>query len=197
LGCTERWKVRDRSVATDALETLGTIIDVDQRRDAIHLAVDPVEAGEKLYPAQDIGLSGGKAWAAGTAIKPLGVVDPFLKTPVFPGQRFWLVIYPRKINSLRHVWSHPDIPDVPELLPPLSKVAFSEAWLRDYISKAGCPGYDETIHGAIDAAENGEDYVFFSGRDAHGEIPKEFWDHLEVLTGRKFAFRPTGFSCSC
>ena len=37
-----------RSVATDALETLGTIIDDTQKRDAIHLAVEPVVAGERL-----------------------------------------------------------------------------------------------------------------------------------------------------
>lgn len=36
-----------RSVATDALETLGTIIDDKQKRDAIHLAVEPVVAGER------------------------------------------------------------------------------------------------------------------------------------------------------
>lgn len=35
-----------RSVSTDALETLGTIIDDRAGRDAIHLAVEPVHAGE-------------------------------------------------------------------------------------------------------------------------------------------------------
>jgi hypothetical protein len=39
-----------RSVATDALATLGTIIDDTQKRDAIHIAVEPVIAGERLRP---------------------------------------------------------------------------------------------------------------------------------------------------
>ena len=93
-----------RKVSTDALETLGTIIDENEKRDAIHLAVCPVVAKEKLHPGQDVG-------ADGTTKEPVGIVDPFLKQVVLPGQYFWLVIYPRQINSLRHVWSHPAFPD--------------------------------------------------------------------------------------
>ena len=37
------------TVATDALATLGTIIDETAGRDAIHLAVEPAVAVEKLY----------------------------------------------------------------------------------------------------------------------------------------------------
>jgi len=112
----EKMKNNDkRKVSTDALETLGTIIDEHEKRDAIHLAVEPVVAQEKLYPAQDVG-------ADGTKNNPVGIVDPFLKELVNPGQRFWLVIYPRPINSLRHVWTHPAFPD--EI--PLGKV-FKEA----------------------------------------------------------------------
>jgi hypothetical protein len=95
----------NRSVFTDALETLGTIIDDTQKRDAIHLAVEPVQADEKLYPGQHIGLKhNGKAGITGI---PSGIVDPFLSGPVFPDQWFWLVVFPRKITSLRHVWTHP------------------------------------------------------------------------------------------
>lgn len=45
----------DRAVFTDALHTLGTVIDATQGRDAIHLAVEPVIAGEMLKPGQDVG----------------------------------------------------------------------------------------------------------------------------------------------
>ena len=190
-----------RSVATDALETLGTIIDATQKRDAIHLAVEPVVAGQTLAPGQDVGLIEGRAYI----VKPehqLGIVDPFLKEPVKKDQRFWLVVYPRQIHSLRHVWTHPSFADAPELADlkapvPTDRKAASEAWLRDFISTADCPGYEETIGAAVTSGEDGDEYVRFSGSEAHGDIPPEFWDHLEIVTGRKFSNRPAYFSCSC
>src|SRR5580698_4671880 len=95
-----------RSVSTDALETLGTIIDERAGRDAIHLAVEPVVAGETLIAGADVGfLEDGTV--GGSAKTLLGIVDPFLKSPVLSGERFWLVVYPRQITSLRHVWTHP------------------------------------------------------------------------------------------
>lgn len=102
-----------RSVSTDALETLGMIHFKPEHRDAIHLAVEPIEAGEQLHPAQPIGIgSDGKAYGRNNGtIKVLGIVDPFLAHPVQAGQRFWLVVQPRRITSLRHVWSHPDFPE--------------------------------------------------------------------------------------
>lgn len=108
-----------RTVTTDALETLGTIIGAGEARDAIHLAVEPVEAGERLCIGEIVGLGlDGKAYAVepdgrapvGFVVKPLGIVDPFLKGGPKKGERFWLVVMPRQIRSLRHVWEHPDFP---------------------------------------------------------------------------------------
>jgi len=97
-----------RSPHTDALETLGMIHFKPEARDAIHLAVEPVEAGENLGVGFDVGIGAdGKAYRAVPGIKPLGIVDPFLPQPVGKGERFWLVVYPRMITSLRHVWEHP------------------------------------------------------------------------------------------
>jgi hypothetical protein len=105
-----------RSVSTDALETLGTIIGPNEKRDAIHLAVEPVIAAQDLNPGDNIGFVGNGS-AVGYCAKPLGIVDPFIKGVVKKGQRFWLVVYPRQITSLRHVWSHPSFPEKEEELP--------------------------------------------------------------------------------
>lgn len=103
----------NRSTHTDALATLGTIINAGEKRDAIHLAVEPVIAGEDLFPGEHIGLVDGNAFrhngdSLDSKIKLLGIVDPFLDMPVAKGERFWLIVYPRQITSLRHVWAHPD-----------------------------------------------------------------------------------------
>lgn len=190
-------------VATDALETLGTLIPANSGRDAIHLAVEPVVAGEALVPGQRIKLIGNEAFSANDA-DAIGIVDPFLKLRVMPDDRFWLVVLPRTITSLRHVWSHPAFPeelafhaDADEHYVVPDKTA-SEQWIRDWIKGADCPDYEELMAAAVGGGNQWSDeYLHFNGVDAHGEIPAEFWVHAEIVTGRKITTRPTYFSCSC
>jgi hypothetical protein len=42
-----------------------------------------------------------------------------------------------------------------------------------------------------------DEYMHFDGRDAHGEIPPEFWQHVEIVLGYKPEHSPSSFSCSC
>lgn len=193
-----------RSVATDALATLGTIIEESAGRDAIHLAVEPVVAAHQLRPGDDVGFIEG---GVGFCENPVGIVDPFLKSTVRKGQRFWLVVYPRQITSLRHVWTHPAFENatIPTMPNNSMRKAESEIWLRNFCHTADCPGY-ESVMELIDKGkisnEYGdsyvdEQYVHFNGSDAHYAIPPEFWDHVEIVLGRKMVNRPTYFSCSC
>lgn len=99
-----------RSVSTDALDTLGMIHFREEKRDAIHLAVEPVKAGTTLKPGEPIIVNNGVAELAPRTIAQ-GIVDPFLTSDVKEGERFWFVMMPRKVQSLRHVWSHPDFPE--------------------------------------------------------------------------------------
>jgi hypothetical protein len=194
-----------RTVSTDALETLGSIIGDKEKRDAIHLAVEPVTAGETIWPGQNIGLHEGKAYATGDhrKIKALGIADPFLKNRAETGSRFWLIIYPRQITSLRHVWSHPDFEEAAETAPekPLSSKEASEKWLREFIANADCPSsYDLVVSTALTNKSSwSEEYLHFQDSDAHGDIPPEFWDHIEVVTGVIIPAenRAKYFSCSC
>ena len=91
----------------DALETLGTKISEGEQRDAVHVAVLPVEAAHPMHPGDHVGLLNGKA--SFDAKEQVGIVDPFLSSRVQPGECFWLMLYPRTITSLRHEWTHPAI----------------------------------------------------------------------------------------
>jgi hypothetical protein len=88
---------------------LGRLItDGDRRRDAVHVAVAPVTAAGRLAPGQHVGfVRPGDTELVGAGETPIGVVDPFLRADVQPGQRFWLFMYPNTVTSLRHVWTHP------------------------------------------------------------------------------------------
>jgi hypothetical protein len=188
-----------RKVSTDALETLGTIIQTG-KRDAIHLAVEPVIAGERLWPGHDVGIVDGKATTKAT--KKLGIVDPFIKGAVPEGEMFWLIVYPRTITSLRHVWEHPDFsgyvgPDPEEVRKEQEKDE-SEEWLREFCHTHDIPAYGEVVENFLRGKSDGE-YFHFSGTDASGSIPDEFWDHMEKVTGKEIKSRQRAayFSCSC
>lgn len=183
-----------RSVATDALETLGTIIDDTAKRDAIHLAVTPAVAGQRLEAGWHVTVTDGIAMSADEP-DALGIVDPFLRNPVRKGQRFWLVIYPRKITSLRHVWSHPALPDEIGLDAIATSKVESERWLRDFCAQRGITY--ELVIGGIASLSDGDWSVSLGREEGGGDIPPELWAHAEVVLGRKIDKRPTYFSCSC
>lgn len=190
-------------VSTDALGTLGTIIDETAGRDAIHLAVEPVMAGEKLYPGSHVRMKDGKAEAGGETV---GIVDPFLKGPVYEGQWFWFVIYPRAITSLRHVWSHPAFADVSAapVEPAIDTKSDSEKWMRAWAVKHMSDDYYSDDYGAkrseesayASALEAGEDNHVGPYEDARDHIDSEWWDYWEAITGKK-GNREDWFSCGC
>jgi hypothetical protein len=214
-------EVVKHTVHTDALETLGNLIDASQARDAIHLAVEPVVAGEVLVPGQHVGLSSDKK-AVTEGVKFVGIVDPFLKTHVLPDQMFWLVVYPREITSLRHVWSHPDF-EVLQIDAGVlgQKQEAAKTWIENYAQELSGYEYggdnpadeDDTYHEVtyqelMETAEThctgtskyGGDYVVKGGMlEGVGTNP-EFWEHFKTLTGKEPVGddkKPNFFSCSC
>lgn len=193
----------ERSVSTDALETLGKIHIRQERRDAIHLAVIPAEAGRTLRPGAHVTLVEEKAFAADSN-DGIGIVDPFLRAPVFQGERFWLVIYPRKITSLRHVWSHPDIPEEKPL------TAYGDD--SDIASEARAAVHELAVNLGIsdEAMMEGakkwlgsggdyEGYMHFGVDLDYGWDMEKFWDAYTLLTGETVpdGKRTSFFSCSC
>lgn len=190
-----------RSVATDAIATLGTIIGAEQKRDAIHIAVEPVVAAHILRPGEHVGFVGGKK-EVGVSKKPIGIIDPFLTSPVLAGQTAWLFVYPRQITSLRHVWAHPAFGDEGAVPLPLQDTkerekAESESWMDDYANSIHVYR-EELVRHACDYLDNGE-YWIEDGRFEGMDVPDEFWDHLEKITGRTVPADERGhfFSCSC
>lgn len=94
---------------------LGQIIDGEATRDAVHVAVAPVIAAEDLRAGQSVGTR--SKWNADVVamVPGIGVVDPFLTSPVKAGQRFWMFLYPGTVTGLRHDWTHPEFPTDDEL----------------------------------------------------------------------------------
>ncbi|SHG87174.1 hypothetical protein [Bradyrhizobium erythrophlei] len=194
-------------------QTIGRLLQGPTDRDAIHVAVAPVYCFETIYPGQHIGFVDGNAErgivsAKVPAERMIGIADPFLRSPIGSGGMFWMFLYPNTVTGLKHLWKHPAF-DVDVAKAVADKKAASEAWLRNFCENSDGPSYDNLIKAALNGgawADEEDSYYSISiedghfgvyGTDAHGEIPSEFWDHLEALTGFKVTERPEYFSCSC
>ena len=197
-------------MAQDAVATMGNILPPDAGgRDAVHVAVFSATSAERMFPGQHVAIvpREGEADAhVKSTGETAGIVDPFLRQPVPPGERFWVYLYPRTITALSHRWSHPAFEKTDTVyVAPSSKLA-SEQWLRDFVERSDCPSY-EAVLGLASAwwdsrGDSWDDqYLLVSGSDAHGEIPPEFWEHIGVVLGRQMSNpsrgRPSYFSCSC
>lgn len=190
-----------RTVTTDALETLGQIHTRQERRDAIHLAVEPVEAVETLRPGAHITVRGGKAWETSPYSElALGIVDPFLETPVLAGQRFWFVMYPRQVHSLRHVWTHPAFPSDEVAVAPAETDAVKAAALaiRNMAADLDC-SVERLMDGAAEFLRTGQ-YLRFGHDLDYLWDTREFWHCYELVTGESVGNGGDPgffFNCSC
>lgn len=170
---------------------LGRLIETPQNRDAIHVAVAPVEAAEDLQAGQHIGFVDREANTVGssTVLPMFGIVDPFLKTGVKRGQTFWAFLYPGTIRSLRHEWTHSEFAAIADKR--------SELWIRQWADNKGLD-YDEVMAYAEQYLTRG-DYWCEGGRFEGESVPYEFWTHYEAVTGVTVEEKDRGsfFSCSC
>jgi hypothetical protein len=188
---------------TDALDTLGSIITENEKRDAIHLAVYNAVAAHTLRPGDDVGFQADGAVGIYTD-NPVGIVDPFLKSNVQKGQRFWLVVYPRQITSLRHVWTHPAFPEGDEVVKTEvvgnSFVDISKRWIEEFARKLSMT-YGQLMAAAQDRVDRGH-YTLDNGAyyaDCDDEFPT-FWMHYQIVTGvalPKDTHAGSFFTCSC
>ena len=185
----------------ETIQTLGQFLPEhhNQSRDAIHIAVMPVEAGEDLKPGQKLRLRYGTnsvVLSGSYNDDYIGRADPFIDDwRIKKGQKFWMWLRPGTITGLRHEWVHPTIDCEQKPLGP------SELWLREFAEKWNFD-YGEMITEALEK----DGYIVARGRDLHdaGELdPGEedlFWQHIEIITGEKVSEghkKNFGWSCSC
>ena len=186
-------------MSTQYTPNLGSDCDSAAARDAVHVAVAPAVAGRDLAVGERVRLGeDGKAWPCED--DAIGIVDPFRRYGVEEGSHFWLCLFPGTVTGLRHAWTHPAMPEGPVSRKTHTQEE-SEAWLREFINKSDCPDYHTVIGAAVNHPGGSWDneYLHFSGQDAHGDIPPEFWDHVENVTGQSVPpnVRAKSFSCSC
>jgi hypothetical protein len=181
---------------------LGQLIDATAQRDAIHIAIVPLIAGETLYRGDKFRL---KFNTHNVALRgdyntkeALGIVDPFLEdNSIDEGDRFYGVLFPGTVTGMRHQWQHPAFEENKPI-----KLNEHEEWLRDFADRWNFD-YEHLIEVGTTPGE--WRYITARGIDLHnrgdlGEDHDLFWFHLEGMTGKKFddAHKDEmGWSCSC
>lgn len=186
---------------------IGKLIDdVNAQRDAVHVAIIPLIAGEELRIGSKIKLKFGSTDialdASYNAEDAIGIVDPFLDSEkayyIEKGQRFYGFLFPGTVTGMRHHWQHPKFENIQV---PQNE---HEAWLRDFCDRWNFD-YHELIRAAIGLDDPEWRYVVAQGRDLHtreelGEDYDLFWHHFEALAGEKFDDdhkKAMQWSCSC
>lgn len=160
---------------------VGEIITTKADRDAIHMAIAPVIAGEDLEPGTHVGFEdNGTVVSYRQENQHVGIIDPFLKDKVKKGEQCWLFVYPKTIANLRHHWDHPRFINQ-------TTSSNSQKWLEDYASKHGIV-YGDMMLAVEKYVDSGCDEVgdyriddYYRGY----ETPPEFWDHFYVITGKR------------
>jgi len=186
----------------EKIPQFGKLITEPQMRDAVHIAVAPVTAGENLAPGTRIGFTG-NAFTVGADADIIGIVDPFLRQDVMEGEMFYMFLLPNTITSLRHEWTHPEFEKEAALqtMEPtflkLKGAIAEEKWVSDFADGIGS-NYTEIMDGADDYLASG-DYLVRGGTFEGYSIPDEFWDKYEIIKRKRIeeADRGSFISCSC
>jgi len=175
---------------------LGELIEGNQERDAIHVAIVPMVAAEMLRPGQRVGLVG--ETEAGVSGDVVGIVDPYLTDVVPKGSRFWLCLLPGTVTGMRHHWEHPAFNGHGIVSEAIQKEK-SKQWLMAQCEPLGIT-FEEMTDPYFDAINSGyvKTYQNESGRDHWFEIEEDFWKHYETYMGIKVPEEDRGgFTCSC
>ena len=158
--------------------------------DAVHIAVFQAEAQMRMKAGDNVDKTGYPASPF------VGIVDPYLKSTVEVGEKFWVFLYPRTITGLRHTWTHPAFLD--EDLERFDAIhmrsgreardpeGISQRYMENLASKldpwtSPCSA-DALVEAATRYLERG-DYLNVGLGDVQS-MPDDFWSHYSALTGR-------------
>ncbi len=100
------------------------------QKDAIHVAIVSVRAGKSMAPGQHFTMKDGEAVPANPK-DSVGVVSPFLRSNVMRGDSFWGLLKMDEIESVKHVWDHPQFSfEAPKTEPSRNK--YIESYSKEF-----------------------------------------------------------------
>lgn len=187
---------------------LGQLITEEVKRDAIHIALTPVRANEKLRPGQHVGLKPGSELFVGNFTPYIGIVDPFLTKPVKKDDIFYLCLYQNTVTGMRHHWIHPSFKEEDVSIKPLltvkSDIDIAKEGLASIAQMAGV-SYDKLYSALIDYAKY-DQYTYNGDNEDYSNVSiynkMKMWEYFTLISGIENTDTDNGyyampFSCSC
>lgn len=184
------------------------ITDKDAKRDAIHVAIAPVVAGQELRAAMHVYLKNGIALAHSYGLSrqsdTIGIVDPYIgKEDLKSGDRFYLFLYPETVSSVRHDWIHPAFPS--------DKFSYSKQWLENFATEYASEWSNWTYPDSDKEPKASSNYEALMmdlksfvetghialARSEWLDLPRELWMHYENVTGEEVKYKAERLPCRC
>ena len=173
---------------------IGQLIEGEESRDAIHVAIAPVTAAHTLIAGRHVSIDATGQASEHTGKPSIGIIDPFLKRSVEKGEKCWLFLYPGTITSLRHDWTHPAMPVFPAGSGARDPECASKRWLEDIAERCGV-----SYQRMMDCVDD-DDYINMGDNEKYKNVidgcMEEFAKHCSIVLGRDVG-SPYPFSCSC
>lgn len=141
-------------------------------KDAVHVAVVSLRAGQFLEPGQNITLNKEREAVAGNS-DSFGVVDPFLSKSVKRGESFYGLLRMHEVPNVRHVWDHPEF----TFEKPDTQIRYNEALVG--ISEDLGISYEELIS-ACDKMYNNNSSTEYNGKLDEKEFNRIAYDKYEL-----------------
>jgi hypothetical protein len=162
-------------------------------KDAIHVAIVAVRAGKPTKPGERCKLNEHRE--AVPDEKGVGVADPFLKSNVPVGKKFWLLLAQDQVPNVQHTWEHPKVSFAPPEREPEQN-----SYLLGYAKDLGLT-YEQLMEACEFAVEN-EHFAPYYGTLSPEDLEKawekdvdiyDIWSNWADQSGHEF--ENTGTEC--
>lgn len=154
-------------------------------KDAVHVAIVSLRAGQALSPGDSIKMNanGEAIWC--NAKESFGVVDPYRTNKIPRGGYFWCQMNMDEIENVKHVWSHKHSFDKPT-------VEFKpNQYLEGYAKNLGVTY--EVLMSTLEEYQPNEDRVAYTGtlsedelEEAQDDLDSDIWYEWSRETGYEF-----------
>lgn len=161
---------------------LGREPEVFGEKDAVHVPIVSVRAGQYLIPGLPCSLDG-RGEAQLNKINPIGIIDPFRQSDIEKGQLCWLLLYPHIVIDVKHTWKMAEEQEFEE------DTADDDVYSEDNLMLGTATRLNLSVTALMEAmrrAFGGDPIEYVGNQRLIDNLPsRDLWDKWCELTGNE------------